>query len=308
MKKRIQNRIAESRYALPVVSVAAIFVCVAAGLFAMQLWAQFGVLALSTYMMMLMNNQHALIRIYSRMVSCAFLVLFLTALFLFPHLDSGVMALGYAIFYTLLFHSYQDKNAAGFVFYAFLCLGVVSMVWMRVLWLVPVFWILLASKMLAFSMRTFTASLLGLVFPYWLVGCYMIYTHSLSYSFSSFSSFVELTPVADFSSLPIMAVVVVVWVLLLGILGMCHYLHTSYNDKISTRMVYEFLVIMQVLLSLFVFLQPQNYAEILPLLLVNTSPLIAHFLALSHGKLSNIMFIIIVIASVAIIIGNFVIC
>lgn len=306
--KRIQNRIAESRYALPVVSVIAACVCMVAGLIPRQLYLQFGVLALSTYVMVLMNNQHALIRIYSRMVSCAFLVLFLTAQFLFPHLESGVMALGYASFYTLIFHSYQDKHAAGFVFYAFLCLGIVSMMWMRVLWLVPVLWILLASKMLAFSMRTLSASLIGLVFPYWLVGCYLAYTHRLSQVISFLSSFVEIGPLADFSSLPIMAIIVVAWVLLLGVVGMCHYLHTSYNDRISTRMIYEFLVIMQVVLSLFIVLQPQSYAELLPLLWVNTSPLIAHFIALSHGRVSNISFIVIAVISAALILCNFLLC
>lgn len=306
--KRIQNRIAESRYALPVVSVVAVCVCMAAGLLTQRLWAQFGVLALATYVMVLMNNQHALIRIYSRMVSCAFLVLSLTALFLFPHIGSGITALGYAAFYILLFHSYQDKHAAGFVFYAFLCLGIVSMVWMRVLWLVPVLWILLASKMLAFSLRTLTASLLGLVLPYWLVGCFLAYTHRLPLAFSFLSTFVEVDPLVDLSTLPVMVIVTIAWVLLLGILGMGHYLHTSYKDRISTRMVYEFLLIMHVVLSLFIVLQPQSYADILPLLLVNTSPMIAHFLALSRSKLSNIVFVVIALTSGALILCNLVLC
>ena len=178
--KRIQNRLAESRYALPFVAVVAVAVYLAAGLFTHNLWAEFGMLMLATYLMVLMNNHHALIRIYSRMVSCAFLVFSMTSLFLFPHIQSGVAALGFATFYTLLFHSYQDKQATGIVFYAFVCLGVVSMIWMRVLWLLPVLWILLATKMLAFSSRTLLASLMGLTLPYWLVGCYLVYTHRLT--------------------------------------------------------------------------------------------------------------------------------
>lgn len=59
-------------------------------------------LILATYLMVLMNNHHALIRIYSRMVSCAFLVFSMTSLFLFPHIQSGIAALGFATFYTLL--------------------------------------------------------------------------------------------------------------------------------------------------------------------------------------------------------------
>ena len=94
----------------------------------------------------------------------------------------------------------------------------------------------------------------------------------------------------------------------MGVLGMCHYLHTSYNDRISTRMIYEFLVIMQIVLSVFIVLQPQSYAALLPLLIVNTSPLIAHFLALSHTKTSNVTFLVIAAASVALILCNLVLC
>lgn len=306
--KRIQNRIAESRYALPCVAVVAMVVCLAAGLFTLNLWAEFGMLMLATYLMVLMNNHHALIRIYSRMVSCAFLVFCLTSLFLFPHIQSGIAALGFATFYTLLFHSYQDKQATGIIFYAFVCLGVVSMVWMRVLWLLPVLWILLATKMLAFSCRTLMASLLGLSLPYWFVGSYLVYTHRLPDHLDHLLTIASIDAPADFSTLPLVVTLSIVFVMLMGVLGMCHYLHTSYNDRISTRMIYEFLVIMQIVLSVFIVLQPQSYAVLLPLLIVNTSPLIAHFLALSHTRTSNITFFVIATASMALIFCNFVLC
>lgn len=306
--KRIQNRLAESRYALPFVAVVAVAVYLTAGLFTHNLWAEFGMLMLATYLMVLMNNHHALIRIYSRMVSCAFLVFCMTSLFLFPHIQSGVVALGFATFYTLLFHSYQDKQATGIVFYAFVCLGVVSMIWMRVLWLLPVLWILLATKMLAFSSRTLLASLMGLTLPYWLVGCYLVYTHRLTEHTDYLLTIASVDALADFASLPLLVTLTIIFVLLMGVLGMCHYLHTSYNDRISTRMIYEFLVIMQIVLSVFIVLQPQSYAALLPLLIVNTSPLIAHFLALSHTKTSNVTFLVIAAASVALILCNLVLC
>ena len=49
--KRIQNRLAESRYALPFVAVVAVAVYLAAGLFTHNLWAEFGMLILATYLM-----------------------------------------------------------------------------------------------------------------------------------------------------------------------------------------------------------------------------------------------------------------
>ena len=182
------------------------------------------------------------------------------------------------------------------------------MIWMRVLWLLPVLWILLATKMLAFSSRTLLASLMGLTLPYWLVGCYLVYTHRLTEHTDYLLTIASVDALADFASLPIMVTLTIIFVLLMGVLGMCHYLHTSYNDRISTRMIYEFLVIMQIVLSVFIVLQPQSYVALLPLLIVNTSPLIAHFLALSHTKTSNVTFLVIAAASVALIICNLILC
>ena len=50
--KRFQNRVAESRIALPVTGVYAFAVCALGGLFTEQLWVQFVLLAVSSFLMM----------------------------------------------------------------------------------------------------------------------------------------------------------------------------------------------------------------------------------------------------------------
>ena len=73
-QKRIQNRIAESRWTQAYVVSAAALVWVIAGIYNPSVIVPGICLLLSTYLMMELNNANALIRIYSRMVSCSFIV------------------------------------------------------------------------------------------------------------------------------------------------------------------------------------------------------------------------------------------
>ena len=66
IRKRLQNRVAESRFAFPVAVVYAAVVWMMAGLVGSSLYLQLGVFAVSTLMMVTLNNTNALIRIYSR--------------------------------------------------------------------------------------------------------------------------------------------------------------------------------------------------------------------------------------------------
>ena len=306
--KRLQNRIAESRYALPVTAVVAGAVCVGAGLLSRQLWPQFGCLALATYLMVLMNNQHALMRIYSRMVSCSFLALSLAANFLFADTECGVVAVTMAAFYTVLFHAYQDKSATGTMFYAYLCVGIASTVQVQILWLVPIYWILSANKVLAMSTHTLLASLLGLVAPYWFWACYLACTNEISSLGTHFAPLVQWEATAQWGAVPLPVTITTALIAIAGMVGAAHFVHTSFNDKIRTRMIYEFFTIAEMVLAVLIVLQPQLYRLLIPLLIVNTAPLCAHFAALSHTRVSNIVFIVLRVLTAAVAIYNLVVC
>jgi hypothetical protein len=73
-KKTFQNKVAASRYALPVTATLAALVWVAVGFLVANIWVQFAFTILSTLLMVELNNHNSLMRTYSRMVSCSFLV------------------------------------------------------------------------------------------------------------------------------------------------------------------------------------------------------------------------------------------
>lgn len=91
MVKRLQNKIAGSRFALPVTAVYSIMIWLAGGLIANQLYLHFLLFGLSAYLMVELNNSNSLIRIYSRMVSCSFMALTLMSAFLFDSTDVWVV-------------------------------------------------------------------------------------------------------------------------------------------------------------------------------------------------------------------------
>ena len=290
--KRLQNRIAGSRLALPVTVLYAALVWIVGGLLTDKLWIEFGLMIVTTYIMVELNNKNALIHTYSRMVSCSFLVLTVATGMIFHDISCCVLQLCWASFYMLVFTVYQDKQAAGRVFYAFLCIGIGSTAFIHLLFFVPVLWLLLAFNLQSFSARTFWASVLGLMMPYWFVAAYCFYQDDMQLLTDHFAALAVFQPLSDIADMPLLQVVTFAFIALLGLLGTIHFFVTRIHDKIRTRILYDLFVIIEFACIAFIILQPAHYKQLMALLTVNTAPLIAHYLALSHTRLSNIMFFV----------------
>lgn len=295
MVKRFQNKVAESRLALPLTGVYALLVWIAMGLLGGEMWVQFACFVVSAYLMVELNNSNALIRIYSRMVSCSFLALSCMACFTFSSEAEAIVGLCFIASYTTLLRSYQDRGAAGWIFYTFVCLGLGSIVNIHLLYYVPIVWILMMSYLRSMSVRTFVASLLGLLVPYWFASVYFIYIGDFSVPEKRLVELVTFENPLDMSTMAIQPnqIFVLAFVVILAIVGIIHYVRTSYNDKIRIRMYYDSFILVDVLTMVFLLLQPQHFDMLLRILIVNTSMLIAHFIALTHTKITNIAFCVI---------------
>ena len=299
MQKRLQNRVAESRMTLPVVAAYAVAVWVAAGLLTYQSWLSFVAMAVTTYLMVELNNQNALIRIYSRMVSCSFLVLSCAAMFLFPSWKAAVGCLCFVTFLLLLSRTYQDKQSPGGTFYAFCFLGFASLIHAHILYFLPLFWLFMAFKVLSLSWRTFFASLLGVLLPYWLALPYFIWQADFSLLAGHFMSLLQVEPF-DYATLSVQQVVYFLFLVALCLTGTVHYLRSRYKDKIRTRLLYDCFVIMTWLCAVLLVLQPKHATLLLPMMVVSLSTLIGHFLALTSTRWTNIGFYVIMVLSLLI--------
>ena len=292
-KKQLQNKIAESKLTLPVVSLYAMAVWLLCGAITRQWWLQFGGFVMATYLMILLNNFNALIRIYSRMVSCSFIVLFCAACFLFPSAYGAVLQVCYVGSLLFLFATYQDKEAAGFVYYAFLLMGIATMHDSFLLCYLPVIWLLMATQLQSFSARTMGASILGLLTPYWVVACLLIFNKDFAALTRLLPDWNSFIPTFDYAAITDSQTATWALIVLMTVTGIIHYIRKHHDDRIRTRLLFGFFIWIELATFLFMAAMPQHNDSLMRLAIVNVAPLIGHFIALSGNRLTNIYFCVI---------------
>lgn len=288
MIKRTQNRIAESRWALPICAAYTLLICIISGLFAEGIWVQLALTAVATLLMVELNNRNSLIRIYSRMVSCSFLVLTMMTPHKIESTEGCIVSMCFVAFYLALFHAYQDKKATVYVLWAFTAIGIASTVWIQILLFVPVLWVLTGTNILALSLCTFVASIMGILLPYWFISAYYIYMGDITPLVNHVVAIAEFGQPFEFYNCSINDLLPLGFIALLAITGSIHFLRTSYMDKIRTRMIYEMFITMTIATVVLIILQPQHANIATHMLIISTAPLIGHFLALTSTKITNI--------------------
>ena len=290
-KKRIQSRIAGSRRAYPIALVLATAVWLARGLVDEGLWLPFALVICTTWIVARTNTIHAIMRTYTRMMACSFLSMSLICLPYFIDPRGAGMALGFAMIFFFLFSTYQDKASVGTVFVTFAMVGFTSLLYVKTLYLVPILWIVLLSRMMAMSPRTFGASLFGLAAPYWFAATYCMAFADIDVMVRHLSGLWQLSPIPDWESVTLGAVAMFSIVVVLMLTGVIHFVNTSHNDKIKTRMIFESYMLMCAALTVFIVLQPKDVALLLPALIVTTAPLLAHYITYTETRLTNLSFL-----------------
>ena len=294
MKKYIQNKVAESRLALPVTIAYASGVWLLSGLIQGQWWLQGVLYALAVFLMFELNNINALIRIYSRMVSCVFLALLCMPCFLFPSISGAVMMVAVVASMLLLFTTYQDEEAAKASYYCFVFVSIASIPFVHIIFYLPLLWLMMAYQLKSLSLRTFGASIFGLLTPYWFYLCWLVWQKDFTPLVSHFMALGIFAKPFDFSLLTVNQLVTLAAAVLFAIIGIIHYIRQHHDDKIRNRLLYGIFIWTDLLTVLFLALQPQHYDFLIRILVINTAPLLAHFVALTHTKLTNIAFFVIV--------------
>ena len=289
---------------MPITAIYAVLVCLSFGLLSEKLWMPFIFLAASTYLMVVLNNANALIRIYSRMVSCSFLMLALLLKSNFIDLGCCIVQICFITFCLLFFSTYQNKRAVGHTFYAFLMLGIASVVFPQILFYVLLIWILMFTNMLAGSLRTFCASVLGMFVPYWFWGAFCLYKGDMKVLTQHFLPVTEFAPLFDFTSVPIEEKIAGCFLAILAFIGIIHFHRNNYKDRIRTRMLFEIFTFFNLATILFAILQPIHMKFLISLMIVNTSPMIGHYISLTNTKLTNASFLVILFCALLITFSN----
>ena len=293
-KKHTQNIIAESRKTLPITIIYGVGIWLLAGLVNNGWWFQFLCFFASVYAMIHLNNINLMIRIYSRSVSAAYILLSCITVWLFPSVNGAVIQLGSVLILLLLFSCYQDHQTRGRTFYIFLIASTISLLEPRYLLFAPIIWLLMATTVYSLSFRTFLASIIGLITPYWLYAGWLLFNNienpEMALIFTS--RFSEIQWVTDYNALTRPQIIYLALLVVIFIVGTIHFWITSYMDKIRVRQIYTSLIMLTLYTLVLLAVQPQMYNALIYMLTIAVSPIIAHFVSLTHTRLSNIFFIV----------------
>lgn len=303
--RRIQNKVAESRRTLSVAILYSVAVWLLAGLVSERWWIQLGLFLFSSYLMALMNNINVLIRIYSRMVSVSFIVLSTSAVFLFPSIEGCFIQLCFITALLSFYNCYQDKESPGWTFYTFLCLSIGSITEIHILYFVPIFWLMMIIIVYSFSWRTFIASIVGILTPYWFWVPWTFWRHNgdMTVLVNHISALVNFQ-VPETNPLTTQQTLLLILVTILGVTGAIHFVRNSNFDKIRTRQLYYSFFIIGISAFTFLIIQPQHYDMLIRIKIIAVSPLIGHFLALTKTKITNIAFLVMMMAVLALTVYN----
>lgn len=193
----------------------------------------------------------------------------------------GVFCLILAIYQ--LFTSYHEPQAKSNAYNAALLIGIGSLLWIHILWFIPLFWVGMYNFR-TLNLRTFLASLLGVGTVYWFLLGWCIW-------FADFTPFT--IPFATLFRLNLLMPAGIGLVDWIGILLMASLTTISainiitheYEDTLRTRQFLSFLILMAICTFAMYFLYEQASEEFLETACIPASILIAHFFTVMRGRI-----------------------
>lgn len=297
--RRAQNVIAESKALLPICLLLAGYVWYEAGYAVKDMWVHAACLLLAVILVEMVNFSHTLLRVDSRMTGSLVLLLNCTILLLIPDMRVGILQLCMAGMFFTLFYSYEKRHASGWVFYAFLCLGLASMVFVKVLCLAPLLWIILIMNLRSLTAKSFVASLLGMATPYWFASAWYLYQGEIAQLITHVHGLLEWTFIPDYLWVGEHTLLALVWGLILALISIVHYIRQGYQDNVRPRMFYNGILAIEIAIWVLLAFQPQYSIELFAMHIVCLSFLLAHFLTLTRTLLTNIVFFVFFLITLA---------
>ena len=300
-QQQFRNKVSESSFTLPFMVMVTLLSCFLQHAFdSFYLWITLMETGILVYVLMEWNSQCQLLRVRSRMISSTVLA-FVAA---FPALQVSTWcwlpALFLVLSYFIAFKGYGQLKPQGWVFYAFLFVSAGSLMFPPLLLSVPFMWFAFGHQLRILSGKSITASLLGLLFPYWTYGLFCLVSGwNASFWRESWARTLDLR-LPDYSEVLPWQWMLFVMLLVLGAIGIVHFIRTSYNDKIRTRQFFYTLLALHFPILFSVVWFPDCASLTLPLLTVNSAPFIAHFFVLARGRSLNFWFLFVLFVLVAV--------
>lgn len=244
--------------------------------------------------MMWINHLFALIKVFSRMIASTYLA-FTTAFLIVPdiggtQLQTVFVQFCLVSFLILFFSCYQYRKAQGIILYAFMMIGIGSLWFKQLLFVVPLLWVLTGYCMVTLSSKIFLSSLFGIGLPYLFVYTYYLITNTLPEEQTLLHNW-EFCRIADLRLVSTTLKISYVSASILSLIGIIHLIRLGHKDKVRTRLMYQIFIALDVYAFLMCFIQPIHIATYIGIMLISVSAMIGHFFAMTDTKQTNYIFI-----------------
>lgn len=193
----------------------------------------------------------------------------------------GVFCLILAIYQ--LFTAYHDPEAREKAYSAALLIGIGSLLWVHLLWFLPLFWLGMYNFR-SLTPRTFIASLLGVATVYWFLLGWCVWQKDFTLFSVPFSTLFKVRLLAT-DGIVLLDWISIMAIALLTVVASLNIVMHDTEDSLRSRQFLSFLIAMSVWAFSLYFLYEQVSEEFLETACVPASILIAHFFTVTRGKI-----------------------
>lgn len=192
----------------------------------------------------------------------------------------GVFCLILAIYQ--LFTTYHDPEAREKAYSAALLIGIGSLLWVHLLWFLPLFWLGMYNFR-SLTSRTFIASLLGVATVYWFLLGWCVWQRDFTLFNVPFSTLFKVRLLAT-DGIVLLDWISIMAIALLTVVASLNIVMHDTEDSLRSRQFLSFLIAMSVWAFSLYFLYDQVSEEFLETACVPASILIAHFFTVTRGR------------------------
>jgi hypothetical protein len=181
-----------------------------------------------------------------------------------------------------LFTSYHDSQSIRKTFNAAFFIGAGSLLWIHILWFLPVFWWGM-YYFKSMSLRTFLASLTGVALVYWFLLGWCVWQHDFTPFSLPFASLLKMT-FLNTGGIRLFDWLSIIYLLFLALITIINIVVHEYDDSLRTRQFLFFLILFGLTSFCLYFLYEQKSDEFLGVTCMPFSILLAHFFTTGKGR------------------------
>lgn len=145
----------------------------------------------------------------------------------------------FSYFHLFLFKSYQQAQAAGYLFYSFFFIGAGSILFPQFT-ILSVLWLLEAYRFQSLTPRSFCGALLGWMLPYWMLFGHAFFYNEMELFYRPFNQLLAFGEVFNLQILQPWELAILGYLLVMFIVSAVHCIAAGFEDKIRTRAYLQF--------------------------------------------------------------------